>query len=119
MYHYYYGITDAGDPAIFSAEGEEGARMGSDRLKVYGFRLVGFTSRAVAKSVVEDRLQILLARLWWRTLSIAEMKRHEKKYHPDRNWLHLGDRAILEVWAGEGQPKVAVSHPAKSEESKR
>lgn len=47
------------------------------------------------------------AYLWWRSLSINEMKALEAKHFPGRNWFYMGPRYHHQMWEEEGKPLPA------------
>lgn len=46
------------------------------------------------------------ANVWWRSLSITDMKRFEQKYFPDFSRPLGHPRAIHQIWEEEGKPDV-------------
>jgi hypothetical protein len=44
------------------------------------------------------------ALIWWRSLSINEMKAFEEKYYPRLPWYLVRGDAVTRIWIEEGRP---------------
>ena len=44
-----------------------------------------------------------LAKAWWASLSINQMKAFRDEYFPAMSW-HLGERWVHQIWESKGKP---------------